>query len=69
MPAIISEKQREEINRKEYKNIEEARIELFDYIEIFYNRQRLHFALDYKTPVEAATLGVDAVSHLVYRCD
>ena len=45
---------REEINRKEYKNIEEARIELFDYIEIFYNRQRLHSALDYKTPVEAA---------------
>ena len=45
---------REEINRKEYKDIEEARRELFDYIEIFYNRQRLHSALDYKTPVEAA---------------
>ncbi|HJN26039.1 MAG TPA: IS3 family transposase, partial [Rhodospirillales bacterium] len=26
---------------------------LFDYIEIFYNRQRLHSAIEYKTPMEA----------------
>ena len=45
---------REEVNRKEYKNIREARISLFDYIEVFYNRQRLHSALNYKTPAEVA---------------
>ena len=44
---------REEINKKEYKNIEKARIEIFEYIEIFYNRQRLHSALGYQTPAEA----------------
>lgn len=29
-----------------------ARIETFDYIEVFYNRQGLHATLDYVTPVE-----------------
>ncbi len=32
----------------------EARAALFEYIEVFYNRQRLHSALDYRTPQEAA---------------
>ena len=29
-----------------------ARTELFDYIEVFYNRRRLHSSLDYRSPVE-----------------
>jgi putative transposase len=29
-----------------------ARTETFDYIEVFYNRQRLHSTLNYATPVE-----------------
>ena len=33
-----------------YANLEEVRSSLFNYIEIFYNRQRLHQALGYKTP-------------------
>jgi transposase InsO family protein len=37
--------------RKEaFATREEARAALFDYIEIFYNRQRLHSALGYQTP-------------------
>lgn len=31
----------------------ELRAEVFDYIEVFYNRQRLHSTLDYKTPAQA----------------
>jgi len=31
---------------------EEARSKLFEYIEIFYNRKRLHSSLGYKSPIE-----------------
>lgn len=33
-----------------FKSREEARSEIFDYIEVFYNRKRLHQSLGYKTP-------------------
>ncbi len=32
---------------------QEAKSETFEYIEVFYNRQRLHSTLNYLTPVEA----------------
>ena len=32
---------------------EEAKAAVFEYIEIFYNRQRLHSAVGYRTPAEA----------------
>jgi len=34
----------------DYKTRDDARVSLFDYMEVFYNRQRLHSALDYQTP-------------------
>ncbi len=33
-----------------FKSREEARSEIFDYIEIFYNRKRIHQSLGYKAP-------------------
>ncbi len=36
----------------DYLNRDEARLSLFDYIEVFYNRQRIHQTLGYKTPVQ-----------------
>jgi putative transposase len=35
-----------------YQTREEARREIFEYIEVFYNRVRRHSALGYKSPVE-----------------
>lgn len=35
-----------------YQTREEAKKSIFEYIEIFYNRQRLHSALNYLSPVE-----------------
>jgi putative transposase len=38
--------------RQSFKTRNEARQAVFDYIEVFYNRQRLHSSLGYKTPVQ-----------------
>jgi putative transposase len=35
-----------------YRSKEEARQEIFKYVEVFYNRKRLHSYLDYLTPTE-----------------
>jgi putative transposase len=40
----------EEVYTQSYRTRQEARIEIFEYIEIFYNRQRLHSTLGYTTP-------------------
>ena len=37
---------------------DEARSAIFEYIEVFYNRQRLHQAMGYKTPIEYEMLDV-----------
>jgi len=37
------------IDRSVWRTHEEARVAVFDYIEIFYNRARLHSALGYVT--------------------
>jgi transposase InsO family protein len=35
-----------------FRTREEARTSVFEYIEVFYNRKRLHSSLGYKSPVE-----------------
>ncbi len=40
----------EMIFSSKYNCQNEARAAIFDYIEIFYNRQRIHQSLEYKTP-------------------
>jgi putative transposase len=44
------------VRHKMWRDAAELRAALFEYIEIFYNRQRLHSSLGYRTPaaVEAA---------------
>ena len=36
-----------------WTNLEEARAAIHDYVEVFYNRQRLHSSIGYRTPAEA----------------
>lgn len=37
---------------EKYRNRMDTQIAIFDYIEVFYNRQRLHSTLGYQTPLE-----------------
>lgn len=40
------------IYHRRFKNQTQAKLEIFGFIEVWYNRQRLHTSLDYKTPVQ-----------------
>jgi transposase InsO family protein len=40
------------IYQRKFKTRQEARCAIFEFIEVWYNRQRIHSSLDYKTPVE-----------------
>lgn len=40
------------IHGNRYKNREEAKQSLFQYVECYYNRVRMHSAIDYKAPIE-----------------
>ena len=41
--------------RQAFPDRARARFAVADYIEVFYNRKRLHSALGYRTPAEALT--------------
>jgi len=45
-----------------WTSLEQARAELHEYIEVFYNRQRLHSALGYRTPVEVERAALEELS-------
>ena len=52
MESFWSTLKLELIYRRQFEGANQLSGALFDYIEIFYNRQRLHSALDYRTPEE-----------------
>lgn len=43
---------RERVNRTRYRTRDEARVDIFDYIEVFYNRKRRHGYLGNISPVD-----------------
>ena len=43
---------REEIYANEYRDLDQLRANIEEFIERYYNRCRLHSALDYRTPEE-----------------
>lgn len=40
------------VHRRRWQTRHQLRAAVFEYIEVFYNRRRLHSSLDYKTPAE-----------------
>lgn len=44
------------VYRRPWRTRLELRSALFEYIEVFYNRRRLHSSIDYKTPAEVEAL-------------
>lgn len=59
MESFYSRLKDELIYRSHFRTREEARGAIFDYIEVFYNRQRLHSALGYRSPFE-----FEAIQHV-----
>ena len=52
LESFFSVAKRECIMRKEDITIEEVKLDVFEYIELFYNRKRMHESLGYMTPIE-----------------
>lgn len=52
MESFWSTLKLELIYRREFQTRAQAQSEIFDYIEVFYNRQRSHSALNYLSPVD-----------------
>jgi putative transposase len=48
------------VHRRRWRNALELRTALFEYIEVFYNRRRLHSSLDYRTPAAVEQEYLDA---------
>jgi putative transposase len=52
MESFFSSLKTERISGRTYRTRNEAKADVFDYIERFYNQRRRHSTLGYKSPVE-----------------
>jgi transposase InsO family protein len=52
MESFFSTLKRELVYGERYRTWEEARLSIFEYVEVFYNRVRKHSGLGYKSPVQ-----------------
>ena len=52
MESFFGTLKKELVHHRKYRTREEARRDIFDYIEIFYNRERLHSSLGYVSPAD-----------------
>ena len=55
MESFWSTLKHELIYRRHFKTRAEARQAIFDFIEVFYNRRRLHSSLGYRSPIDFET--------------
>lgn len=54
--SFFSRLKNELLHHRTFATRQQARSEIFEYIEVFYNRQRLHSALGYRSPFEFEAL-------------
>ncbi len=52
MESFFASLKKELVHHEDYRTREEAQASIFEYIEVFYNRQRRHSKLGYKSPAE-----------------
>lgn len=52
MESFFATLKRELIHFRTYHTRDQARADIFEFIEVFYNRQRLHSALQYQSPAD-----------------
>ena len=55
---FFSSLKNEIIHHRDYHTRDQARTDIFAYIELFYNRQRIHQSLDYQTPMQYDSIKV-----------
>ena len=60
MESFFSSLKQELTHHERFSDREEARSKEFDYIEVFYNRQRLHSSLGYRSPAMFEVIDVVA---------
>jgi putative transposase len=53
MESFFASLKKEHVHHTRFRTRAAARAAVFDYLEVFYNRQRLHSALGHRTPAEA----------------
>lgn len=58
MESFFSTLNSELVNREKFQTEQEARQRVYEYIEVYYNRQRRHSTLNYLTPAEYATAAI-----------
>ena len=56
--SFFSSLKNELIHHRDYHTRDEAKTEIFEYIEGFYNRRRLHQSLNYQTPISYDSIKV-----------
>jgi len=63
MESFFSSLKQELTHHEQFVDHQDARTKVFDYIEVFYNRQRLHSSLNYHSPVDFETMAMAMLSN------
>ncbi len=56
MESFFGSLKQELTHHEDFASRDQARVQVFDYIEVFYNRQPIHSALGYCTPLEFSAM-------------